>query len=389
MNTYSIIMLGPRGSGKTVFLASLYKKLSTQGDTGFFLEVDSPDLANDLHNYYTEIAYDEQWPSSTRKDKEWIFNCQIQTNNLKIYSACKFTYLDYGGGRLTDYAEKENREFSNKVQNADIMLGLLDGQKIIALMQHEKQGSIWAINELPKMLSLMQRFEKPIQFVISKWDIVEDKYSLQDILDLLLGIEEFKNLVKKRNNAGIPIRIIPVSAVGKEFVTLQSDGSMVKNLNVLPRPFQVEVPLACVLPDLIQSDYQKIQKQKQDLENRNVEVKANLNFFDQVGQFVGQGLQGAQKIVPTIMDSFIPKKFDFATEIIQEMMIFTGKLAQSSAKKKKEIATRRSLELRLEREQSLKKVTDETTALRYCLECFALAQAELDSKFPESDIKLP
>ena len=40
MNTYSVIMLGPRGSGKTMFLASMYKKLSTQGKLKFFLKVE-------------------------------------------------------------------------------------------------------------------------------------------------------------------------------------------------------------------------------------------------------------------------------------------------------------------------------------------------------------
>ncbi|MBD2484249.1 hypothetical protein [Planktothrix sp. FACHB-1365] len=391
MNTYSIIMLGPTASGKTVFLASLYKKLSTQGDAGFFLEVDNGETGNRLHDLYSEIVFGEDWPKPTFPNEipEWTFTCRVQTKNLPIYSACKFTYIDYAGGRITDYTEKENQEFYDRLQNADIMLGLLDGQRIISLMQHGKLGNIWAINELPKMLSLMQKFGKPIQFVISKWDIVEDKYSLQEVLDLLLSIDEFKNLVQTCQKAEVPIHLIPVSAVGKGFATLQPDGSMLKTPDVLPKPFQVELPLACVLPDLIQVEYNRLEKQKQEMKDNNPEVKENLNFFEQVGQIIGEGLKVVAGLVPDVVETFLPKKFNFPTESLQKMINLAAKLAQSSASQKQELAQRRSEELRREREQTLAQVTDEQTALTYALDCFLLLQTELYKNFPESKIELP
>lgn len=391
MNTYSIIMLGSNASGKTVFLASLYKKLSTQGDAGFFLEVDNGETGHHLHDLYSEIAFGEDWPKPTFPNEipEWTFTCRVQTKNLPIYSACRFTYIDYAGGRITDYTEQENREFSNKLQNADIILGLLDGQRIISLMQHEKLGSIWAINQLPKMLSLMQKLGKPIQFVISKWDIVEDKYSLQEVLDLLLSIDEFKNLVQNCQKAGVPIRLIPVSAVGKGFATLQSDGSMLKTPGVLPKPFQVELPLACVLPDLIQAEYKRLEKQEEEMKKAKPEVKANLNFFEQVGQIVGEGLKVVAEFVPAVVETFLPKKYEFATGSLQKMIYFTSELAQSSANQKQEMAEKRSEELRQEREQTLAQVADEQTALKYALNCFLLLQTELYKNFPESKIELP
>ena len=39
MKTYNILTLGLSGAGKTVYLASLFKQLSTQGEQGFFLEI--------------------------------------------------------------------------------------------------------------------------------------------------------------------------------------------------------------------------------------------------------------------------------------------------------------------------------------------------------------
>ena len=58
MNTYSVIMLGPRGSGKTMFLASMYKKLSTQGKLKFFLKVEGAEKRKRLNTIYTQVAFD-------------------------------------------------------------------------------------------------------------------------------------------------------------------------------------------------------------------------------------------------------------------------------------------------------------------------------------------
>lgn len=116
----------------------MYKKLSTQGKQGFFLEVDSAEKRKRLHNIYTQIAIDEKWPKGTTYDEvsEWTFTCRVQTESLPIYSACRFNYLDYAGGRLTDEMEDEDTSFESKLQNADALLGLLDGQRLKSLMRN-------------------------------------------------------------------------------------------------------------------------------------------------------------------------------------------------------------------------------------------------------------
>ena len=57
MNTYSVIMLGPRGSGKTMFLASMHKKLSTQGKLDFFLKVDGEEKRKYLNKINKELVF--------------------------------------------------------------------------------------------------------------------------------------------------------------------------------------------------------------------------------------------------------------------------------------------------------------------------------------------
>jgi hypothetical protein len=376
VNNYTVIMLGPRGSGKTVFLSSMYKKLSTQGEHGFFLEVDGSEKRKRLNNIYTEIAVDEKWPRATTYSEvsEWTFTCRVQTENLPIYSACTFTYLDYAGGRITDEMEEEDSEFESKIKEADALLCLLDGQRLSAFMRNEKLGKVWAVNDLPNMLNIIQSSLKPIHFVISKWDILESNFTLEQIRNQLLEINEFSNLVRLRKTNS-PVRLIPVSAVGKGFANLQPDGSMAKT-GELPKPFQVEVPLACVLPDMIQTKLEELMRKKQEELSIPIEVKPNLSFWDQLGQVFGGGLKFVQQL--------LPKKYQFAEDILQKMIEF----AEEPAQKKQEAAIRRTDELRREQAASLKVVENEETALKHVINCFISIKNKLDSTFPESDIQI-
>ena len=384
LNTYTVIMLGPSGSGKTVFLASMYKKLSTQGDLGFFLEVDGAEKRKRLNKVYTQIAIDEKWPKGTTYSEvsEWNFTCRVQTENLPIYSACRFTYLDYAGGRITDEMDEEDLGFEKKINEADTLLGLLDGQRLCALMRDNKLGKIWAVNDIPNMLSIMQRSTKPIHFVISKWDVVAEQYSFEEILNRLLEIDEFKNIVKLRNQAGTPVRLIPVSSVGRGFAELQPDGSMAKT-GMMPKPFQVEMPLACILPDMIKKTLEEIITKKKEEISQPVEVKPNLSFWDRLGQFIGGGLKASVGI----FQQFLPKKYQFAEDILENLIDFIDVLEQP-AKQKQEAAAKRTEELHRKQAESLKKVANEETALKHVVNCFLSITNELDSKFPNSNLRL-
>jgi hypothetical protein len=383
LNTYNVIMLGPRGSGKTVYLASMYKKLSTQGKQGFFLDVDSAEKRKRLHNIYTQIAIDEKWPKGTTYDEvsEWTFTCRVQTESLPIYSACRFNYLDYAGGRLTDEMEDEDTSFESKLQNADALLGLLDGQRLKSLMGNEKQGRFWVINELPNMLNIMQRSQKPIHFVISKWDTLINEYSLEQLRDRLLEIDEFRNLVQVRNQGRLPVRLIPISSVGMGFAELQPDGSMAKT-GSLPNPFLVEMPLACILPDMIKITLEELIKKRQEGLNEPIEVKANLSFWERIKQAVG----GVGKVAIGVVQILLPHKFRFAEDILEDLIDFLDDL-EKPAQQKREVAERRAEELRRKQAESLKKVADEETALRHVMNCFISITDELESKFPASNLK--
>jgi hypothetical protein len=388
LNIYTVIMLGQRGSGKTVYLSSLYKKLSTQGELGFFLEVDSAEKRKKLKNIYTQLALEEKWPKATQVKElsEWTFTCQVQTPELPIYSACQFIYLDYAGGLLTDELGEDNEnidsELEEKIKDADALVALLDGQRICELIRGQKSGLRWSINDLPNILTIMQKTDKPIHFVISKWDIVKDHYTLEEIRDRLFQIEEFKNLVKLRTQQKTPMRLIPVSSVGMGFAELQSDGSMKKTGN-LPIPYQVEMPLACILPDMIKKTLEELIKKKEQEQQQDISVKPNLSFWDRLKKVVG----GTVKTVVQSAQDFLPRKYKFAANLLENFIDFIDDI-EKSVEEKEKAAQRREEELKIKKAETIKAVESEETALNHVVTCFLSIANQLEINYPNSTLKL-
>ena len=273
MKTYNILTLGLSGAGKTVYLASLFKQLSTQGEQGFFLEIKENTARQKLNQYYTEIITGESWPESTRRGeiKEWVFDCCIKTQDLKKYSVCQFIYKDYSGALLSELAADEASElnfpFEEAVKEADAVLAVLDGQKLFQFMQNPAHPSVqyWILTELPTLLHLIQNCGKqPVHFIISKWDLIDNHggWNLTNIIDSLRNkVPEFDNVVLPRLKAKCPMRIIPVSSIGMRFARLEGN-EMKKISGAIPQPYQVEIPLACVLIDGLIAQMEEVNKKQ-------------------------------------------------------------------------------------------------------------------------------
>lgn len=380
MNNYNVIMLGASGSGKTVFLASMFHELSTQGNRGFFLRSEGKDEQKRLTKIYEEVVLEQSWPQGTKAAEvsEWKFTCFVQKKDLTIFPACQFTFVDYAGGRLTeidDESESDN-EFEEAVSKSDTLLGLLDGTKVLNALRGD--GFAWnklVLKDLPPILQKMQFTKVPIHFLISKWDLIEGEFTLTQVRELLLKDEHFKNIVESRREAGFPVRLIPVSSVGKGFAEPQSDGRMLKT-GISPKPFQVEMPLSCVVPDMMEGMLNEFNRQKKLEAAKEVEIKANLNFLDRSLQIIGGSL-GFVRI-------FLPEKYQF-NEFFWEK---AGKFVASGANRKVEEANKRTEELRQERDESLKRIDSQATALEHTINSFLFIRNILDYTFPDSDLRV-
>jgi Double-GTPase 2 len=261
MKTYRIIVLGASGSGKTFFLASMYKKLSIQKpDIGFFLEA-TPELRIKLVNKYDEIARpDADWPPGTLRNEisTWSFNCTVQSRQGN-YPAFNVVYLDYSGEILTQAQQNDGAgspllEIDQEAKQAAALLVLLDGQKLLYIMQNDRQAFARLERDLNYILPIVQTVRPlPVHFVITKWDLLENQnITLSQVLERLLQINQFNNVLSQRRNLQLPTRLIPTSALGIGFAELDANGVMHKNPEQVPDPYQVEMPIACTLIDSFQ-----------------------------------------------------------------------------------------------------------------------------------------
>jgi hypothetical protein len=361
----------------------MYRKLAIQGEAAFFLETEGGNNRKRLNDIYMQVAVGESWPRGTKRSEvsEWNFTCRVQTKTLSNYPACKFTYLDYAGvhvAEVTEDDDSDSSDFDQKLEEADAFLGLLDGGKILSFMQGSREGDILIFRDLPNILQIMSRcgIENPVHFVISKWDLIDGKFSLEEIRERLLQISDFKQLVENRITAGSQVRLIPVSSVGMNFAVPQSDGSMKKIPEQLPQPFQIEMPLACVLPAKFRFELNRLNKQKSEEAARVIEVKPNYTIWDSIRLLIADAIETGWDL--------LPENYQFGEKVFQRLINF----AEEDPRRKQEEAKKRTEELRQERDATIKAVGNEETALDHVIASFLYLESVLDSKFPASNIRL-
>src|SRR5262245_46839186 len=136
LKTYSIFTLGTSGAGKTCFMASMFHRLSLyKPDIGFYLEV--PDnrqriLLTSVYSKMTDPYSD--WPAGTVNETQWRFRCVVSANGNN-YPVFQFNYIDYAGGHLTEHSQADSFDAQAKVSEADAVLAILDGQKILRRLE--------------------------------------------------------------------------------------------------------------------------------------------------------------------------------------------------------------------------------------------------------------
>jgi hypothetical protein len=277
MQTMKIHALGPSGAGKTVFMASLYRELQLRKpERAFFLKTDHTESL-ELNAIFNRMANPtESWPESSRAIKEWTFTTCI-TSNQRSFEPLAFTYLDYPGGILTNPNAMQDERVHELVMNlrsANGLLALLDGQALRAAMRGERQGGRFMDFELTSTLEIVQESSCPVAFAITKWDLLEGSYTLSQVRDRLMADDRFAAVIGSRSqHSRATMRLIPVSAVGSGFATLQPSGEM-RKIGGAPRPHQVDMPLVAVIPDFLQYVYDEMSQRARNLIDRRMSPSA-------------------------------------------------------------------------------------------------------------------
>jgi len=255
---FQVFVLGTRGAGKTVFLASLYKLLSTLDISGNNFRLICRDMKSlkQLNETYRRMANLKQgWPPGSFSIQEYIFDC-VHSRMGQDIDLFKFRYFDFPGGFVSDTQTPEELQFVvTQIKAAHSVLILLDGKKIKDAIEGAStspdEPSLY--EDLDMLMDIIQDcVGKPMHFAITKADLLSPKrHPLSLIRDTLMKHNGFKNIIRQQQDSR-PVHLLPVSAIGKNFAKYDAASQQMKKLpNGRIEPSYVDLSLTFTIIDYL------------------------------------------------------------------------------------------------------------------------------------------
>jgi hypothetical protein len=260
--TFRVVALGLEGAGKTVLLASQSHKLRPAADRRYFFAGDL-DQNLFLASIYMQVRDTSAlWPKATRiaDTRRFLFDCKASDPAHEERTIFRISYLDYAGEVLKPGADSTAvaGELNARIADADALLVIIDGRRVLQLLRDERAGRDYFDHELWPLLALAQQALCPIQLIVTKWDLlrsfgapVDDDELLRQVSRRLTTYGDIRQLVHAHCQRQEEVRLIPVSAVGPDFVELHADGTVAKRAGGTLDPINVDVPLCAVIPAVL------------------------------------------------------------------------------------------------------------------------------------------
>jgi hypothetical protein len=256
--TFRVVTLGLQGAGKTLLLTSIYRRLQTPGDRGFYLRVPHEQLI-ELNRWYREAAdVGHEWPQGTSRGEMREFEFSVMTDvGDSAEPVVKLGYLEYPGELLTDPEAPGSTAQSTlftAIAKADALIGIIDGFRLLQTYLGDRRGRLQLEASLDAMINAMLPARSPIAFVITKWDLLDrlhpdENMRLHMVRTMLMQVPGFRDLVKVHSARRV-VRLIPVTAVGHGFAEFR-DGMVHKLPEGRFEPVNVDAALSVVVPDIL------------------------------------------------------------------------------------------------------------------------------------------
>lgn len=246
---FRVVTLGLQGSGKTLLLTSMYRRLQVPGGRGFHVKAPYEQFI-ELSRWYRQIADDGEWPEGTTRGEMREFEFSVMTDvGDDTKPVVKIGYLEYPGELLTDpdvAGSIAQARLLESIGKADALIGIIDGLRVLQAYQGDRRSMAILQVTLDAMINAMLESRKPIAFVITKWDLLD---RLHIVRTLLMSIPGFRDLVRVQSARRV-IRLIPVTAVGHDFAVLDG-GQVRKKATGKLEPAHVDMALSAVVPDIL------------------------------------------------------------------------------------------------------------------------------------------
>ena len=248
----TIAFVGFEGSGKTVYSGCMFHEMRVPGPEGIFLHAEPKNSAALVGLYNQTADTNSGFPDATAKGdiREWPFTVRAKSH-AGVIDVARFSYLDFAGESLRELTGADPNPVTQKLgerfSRSDVLMGVLDGLEVKRHLEGQATSRFY--DDLGSLLALLANHKKAVNFVLTKWDIIQDDYDLHQVSERLLQIPMFSKFVGSQRVVG-GCRLIPVSSVGHDFVTEEGD-SMRKKAGKQINPERVEIPIACALPDAV------------------------------------------------------------------------------------------------------------------------------------------
>ena len=322
--TFNLIALGGQETGKTVLLASMFHRLTTEMSDGGFRLQTSLDQSVHLTNLYATLQNpDAAWPPGTKvgETRSFTFEC-VGSAGGDEFPILNFNYLDYAGELVSggqipqaalDQRESRQKDLEQRIGAAHALFGIIDGQRMLGYLRGDPESQLYVESSIIPMIGVMRKAKCPVHFILTKWDLFDGAAASDEAMDEnerlaavrneLMSQAPIRNLVEHRRREKRIVRLIPVSAIGRQFAAVDAQGHMVKRKNGRLRPLNVEIPLCAVLPDLFAQIEEQLDQAHEDHIMAERRARARLSAKESlaaVGKFLalpaGVGLRVAADI---------------------------------------------------------------------------------------------
>lgn len=373
-----VLMLGFSGSGKTVFLTSMWQQMKA-ARTGVMFETDDHTRRR-LNSYYERMKLNEDFPAATGEtfDITFTVNAKAGERLIKLFN---LTYVDYDGDLLDLYyhyddsgAGQEEGLLDSRIADADVLLGVLDGERIYKIVHgtSDPYYEVW----LHRLFDLLfQQKNKTIHLVLTKFDLFvrDTSVARNELSRIVTALSNFSSFTQFTE---FPwpgkLRLIPVAALGKKrFVQVQDGKNKIHKENDLD-PSDTEFPLACTLPDVLHTDLARLRAASPENRRRLGATPPDWRHY-RVLQWVTATLAAVEVVaIPVATGGHI----ELAVPLSKTLMDLSHLLGDSSLRPSSFLPRRKN------RERF--SASDESRALEYIIEQWTAKTAELERDYPAS-----
>ncbi len=253
--SFVIALVGLRGTGKTIFLTSLFDYLMTSVVPGFDFAPYGVETLDEVTRNLDQLTSGKWLPSTTSEDI-YHFRAQAVSGKGLLTKRFKLEIGDYPGESSTELVKGDGKRlhksdyFKDIVQSDAVFLAigcdvLLEASE--ARLAREENALVAALNYLKEMkgVPVGRPMRTPLAIILTKADLLGDieinQYSVEEIAEYLFE-EKMPRLTDHANKICSSYSLFVVSAVGH----LGSKGSPPPSL----RGIGVEAPLQWVLARL-------------------------------------------------------------------------------------------------------------------------------------------